>query len=451
MGRPKFFGNETIVPPVNWQPEPNVRGTWSIISSCLLTLSLCLWTALHLNIPEHNGNQYQRVRKFGWLLIGLLAPEMVACMALIQRRSALRITRALRAKFGEKPELRWKWLRSSWRLNEKVLSTASDPEETKDSQSRVPARHHPWSHVHSFYAIMGGFAFDTNNAKVKFLPNGLSRLTLHPKALIYLADHAPHLIPDLSVQDIRDKSKADGLAKLIVCFQALWFCVQCIVRVAQGQAISFLELNTFAHALCALLIYALWWHKPLDIDSPTLLEGDEAWELCALMCVNSSDENSWIGPFPVIGRDLNRRLYLTGPSLTEMSHGQKYGERATANLADYFDGRYSARIRQQFTSTRMILRWDPTSIALEELKASTNVAWASLQNSEANLPNDKTYLIRKGRPLFGFRCMDVLQKQISFVRMTCGVRTTPRTSLLLLVTLGGPLLGSSHPALPVST
>ena len=35
-----------------WRPEPDVRGTFSILSSCLITLGLCAWSALHLNVPE---------------------------------------------------------------------------------------------------------------------------------------------------------------------------------------------------------------------------------------------------------------------------------------------------------------------------------------------------------------------------------------------------------------
>ncbi|KAK3389829.1 hypothetical protein B0H63DRAFT_507320 [Podospora didyma] len=35
--------------------------------------------------------------------------------------------------------------------------------------------------------------------------------------------------------------------------------------------ISLLELNTFGHAVCTLVIYALWWHKPLDIEELELI------------------------------------------------------------------------------------------------------------------------------------------------------------------------------------
>lgn len=126
-----------------------------------------------------------------------------------------------------------------------------------------------------------------SEAEPQFLPNGRTRLTIIPKGLAYLAETAPELLPDISEEFIRDKSNANGLAKLLVCLQALWFCMQCILRLAQGYAMSLLELNVFGHALCALLIYALWWEKPLDIEEPTLLSGEETWELCALMCMGS--------------------------------------------------------------------------------------------------------------------------------------------------------------------
>ena len=35
--------------------------------------------------------------------------------------------------------------------------------------------------------------------------------------------------------------------------------------------VTALELNTLAHSICALLVYSLWWDKPLDIQDPTLL------------------------------------------------------------------------------------------------------------------------------------------------------------------------------------
>ena len=60
--------------------------------------------------------------------------------------------------------------------------------------------------------------------------------------------------------------------------------IQCISRLAQGLSISLLELNTFAHALCALLIYGLWWEKPLDVEEPTFVHDSDEHALWANAC-----------------------------------------------------------------------------------------------------------------------------------------------------------------------
>jgi hypothetical protein len=144
------------------------------------------------------------------------------------------------------------------------------------------------------YAVMGGFAVDQHDAEEPYFPKSLSRLTILPAGLRLLANVDFNLIPDISKEEISDKSKANGLAKSIVCVQAFWFCVQCITRLSQGLPITLLELNTFVHALCALLIYWLWWHKPLDVAEPTLIKGNEIHGLVALLSIANLPEDSFI-------------------------------------------------------------------------------------------------------------------------------------------------------------
>lgn len=60
-----------------WTAEPTRRGTYNILSTCLITMGLRVWTAIHLNLPENKKTTQQYWRKFGWLILGLLAPEMV--------------------------------------------------------------------------------------------------------------------------------------------------------------------------------------------------------------------------------------------------------------------------------------------------------------------------------------------------------------------------------------
>ena len=168
---------------------------------------------------------------------------------------------------------------------------------TKDSEGEQPdpppaySRNFPWTVTHSFYAIMGGFAFDNLSNKTDFpLPQDRTRLTLTPEAVRFLAEFEPHMLPDISEDTIKDKSKSSGIAKVIAFWQALWFTAQFIMRLAQGLNVSMLELNTILHVVCAVVAYfVFWWKKPLDIMEPTLiaLESRDAAIICAAMTVVS--------------------------------------------------------------------------------------------------------------------------------------------------------------------
>lgn len=73
---------------------------------------LCVWTSVHLNIPGHNGGMRQSfLRKPGWLLLALLAPEIVAWNAWEQRRIAQELmndfVKAFEPKWPSPPKLRF--------------------------------------------------------------------------------------------------------------------------------------------------------------------------------------------------------------------------------------------------------------------------------------------------------------------------------------------------------
>lgn len=123
-----------------------------------------------------------------------------------------------------------------------------------------------WEMAHAYYASMGGFTFGAEG-RVDFPFS--SRATLTPTGLRVLAKYASDLIPRVTASEIKDKSKADSVAKLLLCTQIVWFFLQCITRLAQGLSISLLELNTLAHATCALFVYIQWWSKPLNILEPS--------------------------------------------------------------------------------------------------------------------------------------------------------------------------------------
>ena len=82
---------------------------------------------------------------------------------------------------------------------------------------------------------MGGIAFEMPEnipESKKFLPSHHREILFLDQNFIKLLSNSDHndILPDLSEEEIRSKSKANGLAKSLVCIQALWFIAQCITR-----------------------------------------------------------------------------------------------------------------------------------------------------------------------------------------------------------------------------
>jgi len=74
---------------VKWHAEPTTRGTFSILSTCFITLVLCVWSSVHPNLPGNGGKLWQR--RLRWVVSGLLAPEFLILTAWQQRQTAKRI------------------------------------------------------------------------------------------------------------------------------------------------------------------------------------------------------------------------------------------------------------------------------------------------------------------------------------------------------------------------
>lgn len=153
-----------------------------------------------------------------------------------------------------------------------------------------------WTMTHSWYAVMGGYCYNLREGPKVHLPDdrGRHQLILRDEALRLVAEHEPNIIPNLSVAAILDKSGASTFVKIVTLFQALWFSLQCIVRMSQGLSLSLLELTTFAHCMVALLIGWLWLEKPLDIQQSDPLEMPKSqspphWLMAMLYSLTSFD------------------------------------------------------------------------------------------------------------------------------------------------------------------
>lgn len=257
---------------VGWVQDPNGRGTSSLILSCVLTLGMCVWSALHLNIPTKRETKTQYwLRTARWVALGIFVPELVVLAAWRQWTSARSLSSSIRGLVNDQE--------NGENLSRKC-STAS--------YAATSSKKGGWTSVHSHFAGMGGFAIEIDNTDANpspYLPEDVSRITLTTHGVMLLA-RCGHL-PYLDVADLDDKSKADGLAKAIVMLQASWMLAQTLGRLILGLPVSLLEVNTLGHVLCAFVIYLLWWHKPREVYEPTPVTGEWVHKLCAYMYMSS--------------------------------------------------------------------------------------------------------------------------------------------------------------------
>ncbi|KAF1955233.1 hypothetical protein CC80DRAFT_90362 [Byssothecium circinans] len=250
---------------IAWYEPPNERGTWDIIVSCVLTLTVCVWSALHLNVPTEGSTLAERNKRRGrWILLGIFAPELVVSTAFAQFLTASWLKREIKkdVEFRKKE--------------------GPDPAWSSEQQLRE------WTITQCYFAVMGGVRIETGEC--------IDRITLSLTAeglrmLSFLGR-----LPDVPETTIMDKSKADGLAKLLVVFQAGWMIIQTIARVNQKLPVTLLEINTMGHVICAFALYALWWSKPLDIKDPTLIRHEEWMDefislfyMCSPICWHNDD------------------------------------------------------------------------------------------------------------------------------------------------------------------
>ena len=91
---------------------------------------------------------------------------------------------------------------------------------------------------HGFYAVMGGFAFNYPGRipeNERFLPDGSDSegiWFLHRTSVVGLVKLSNEISTpfDLLEEELKARSKASGLAKTLVCVQAVWYIAQCLTR-----------------------------------------------------------------------------------------------------------------------------------------------------------------------------------------------------------------------------
>ncbi|KAI5790968.1 hypothetical protein FPQ18DRAFT_32583 [Pyronema domesticum] len=123
---------------------------------------------------------------------------------------------------------------------------------------------------------------------------------LTPKGFLELAQEGvlhPVILDDKA---ITDRSKADWLAKFLVCAQAFWMVFNVIARKASGLPSILIELNVIVHVVVMVIVYGLWWNKPLVVQNPIILNPSPKY----------IDENTTIPSIQTYAEDLYYQILL---------------------------------------------------------------------------------------------------------------------------------------------
>ncbi len=130
----------------------------------------------------------------------------------------------------------------------------------------------------AYFAVIGGFAVKSKSFW------HTEHLTFTPSGILELARVG--LLPTMSPESVQDKSKADGLAKMLVILQAGWFLVVSIARTVRGLPLTLLEVHTIIHIACAFGMYVIWFKKPYNVNSPQICENQRVVDMAALFALN---------------------------------------------------------------------------------------------------------------------------------------------------------------------
>ena len=217
-----------------WRLAPNGRGTFDILWSSLITISLCSWSVLTLNVyPRRFGSFKISGRKAVMAFLGCVGPEFVLQLAAGQYCAARRSVRAFSV-----------------------------------SNQRWSGRQ-PWTMRHAFFANMGGFALQTQVADKGAFP----LFPLNAQQVLYLVENDYIAYNDVCIEKelIKDRDKVDGIVRLITVCQMSWFFVTCVARACQNLAVTVLELAAVGFILNSLCTFFFWWHKPNDVTRAIIL------------------------------------------------------------------------------------------------------------------------------------------------------------------------------------
>lgn len=250
VGNPASSSNSTVHTTFSelitgWISQPAGRGTIDILQSCSLTIFLCAWSVLFLNVPAERESRWDFLKsKVRWMVFAIVFPEVLTAIAAEQWRSACQSVEDFAG------------LQNDWESALQGSKPAGDVQRIISNLKGIKSS--PWTMRHAFYADMGGLMLDCSD----FTP-----FPINGQQTVYLVKNDYLQYPEVKEKTIWDKNKADGFARLVCLVQIGWFAVQAFGRCGQHLALSTFELSTLAYIFCTMNTFFFLRHKPLDVDT----------------------------------------------------------------------------------------------------------------------------------------------------------------------------------------
>ncbi|KAI0057740.1 hypothetical protein BV25DRAFT_1919922 [Artomyces pyxidatus] len=299
------------------------RTRYDIVWGSLVTIFACVWTAVHRNIPGPDKGRLSRMLEMmKVVVVTLLVPEWVLSWAIRQYLNARALGQELEAA-RSKAKTAWETqveLKPSWVRAEEVDVAADEKAGDEQVEESVPLTRRGrssvdqardasngagddddggddgrseksmslaaegdagrlrcnWTTRHGFFIIMGGF---------HYYKDGKALHPLSPRDVVQLVAAGDFVPP--TEEEIRVFSQGDVLSKAIAVFQTLWFILQCVARRVENLPMSQLEVMTLAYTTITVMMYGVWWYKPLNVSGPIRVAGKN------LPASESKGEQEW--------------------------------------------------------------------------------------------------------------------------------------------------------------
>ncbi|KUJ10470.1 uncharacterized protein LY89DRAFT_675297 [Mollisia scopiformis] len=298
-----------------WTGGPSTRGTFDILWTCVSTLALCVWTAVHPNIPLLPSTKSSLLTRIGMMIVAIVFPEVIISSAWRQLRSSQWLRKEINriAQNRQDNYAQYKALRGHYsphtprptddQSSQKALLPTFEFETVSGDTAFSPSTSYPiidlktggtkralrdseveskslvWNSEQAFFAVMGGFAIENEYLDEKNIKVTLRRI-LTVNGVLQLAKLG--LMPVIDPEDISERSKADNIAKIFVLSQIIWFALQVIGRLASKIPVTPLEIHTAVHVACTIIMYLLWMKKPYDVRGSVPLNNPDAKDIAAL-------------------------------------------------------------------------------------------------------------------------------------------------------------------------